>query len=1273
MTSKPQSRTDKKETAPQRPPHTTSKAAADTTRQAHPSAAIQRAVVSPSLALSPDDLLTLQQTIGNRAVGRLMTTTAPSPVMQRKLATGRAADEHAQAADPVANGALGLSHATPSPSPGTQDASQPRRSTENRTGLPRDLKAGIENLSGMSMDNVNVHYNSSAPDEWQAHAYTRGTDIHVAPGQERHLPHEAWHVVQQKQGRVKPTVQAKGVGVSEDQGFEKEADEMGVKASTAHSKVGAMTERVAWASGATRAGGNSVGDTVLRPTVQLKNKHARKFIRDNELAIKASYEAIRDYVTNPLMPRACQQGLLDAWNLHQSAHWTLRVVPNGGVVAEACVEKEKPILKPPSPVSVPKVTPEGQSTAVAKPSSATVDSSVSAKKTSALLSELSVPVAEPSVSELRAPLFSKLSGSAPKKPLNIGEAAPLVEAGDVVDRIIHDVAVEVVALLSREVPLFREGITLGKSVVKPEVSKRKLKEEQAKKTAVKKTAVATKGSSTAEPVMTEESFFLAHRKQLKTSRLNPTLTTVLVELQRLTRLFQLAAGRVSSHSLGTNVFNYQGMNYVVNEDRYVRPYDSSYVKGKDGSATVAKEAFAAFDYPTNVLSPQDYRSIINAILREETPPVSARQMTVFIASVAAETTRYPPQLTSVMLAISGVTETLTAQKSIFAEGLTMTTGSTDPGSGSHIDRRVGFADQESASPSRATDVAAKREGAILVSAFSQRDLNLDLRGYITAELAKSRDRAAIISDLAEALINLMNLRSARLERAALQKSKLESVVTDEAIRKHFPEDMEMPARSVGSSTIVLLTPREREQLAWDLDKSRGEDKLWKDGKFRSFGVYTVILRTGSGYDVGEAHIELSTKGDSTRKRMNHWENQTWVSTPKKVKEGELAGIRELKLAAAAKETVPAKSEDIDARAVRVMDQVKQLSDKEQVGKIMAQLQSVLDNIHSEDTKVRRRALDALTSIESQFEDDEIEFDQVEALIRASMPSNEWNLMPEGWQRHAASGSGHNCLIDSLLQLTTDLDEQHRLQEAKLIRYQLIREGRTQPMAYLYGSRDAQRVLQLIGVDPNQYEIQTEWTHSGQRQVAEAEGVGNPHMLRLWNTGGHYEPITIPGGAATPDLQHGQTNARLLRPARPLWMQAITVELAAALGEELEGLEEAAVEEAAKNKGVSKSEGSKTEVVKTSAPVSFQIEKVKGWVMTESATSSKQREITLTKSGAESEKLQAALLEIRPAMKEFGIEQEALNRGDVVLKIFLGKKGYVFSSSKKIFIEIKGKS
>jgi hypothetical protein len=101
----------------------------------------------------------------------------------------------------------------------------------NNTGLPNQLKAGIESLSGMSMDHVKVHYNSDKPAQLQAHAYAQGSEIHVAPGQEQHLPHEAWHVVQQAQGRVKPTVQMKlGVPVNDDAGLEAEADVMGTRA-----------------------------------------------------------------------------------------------------------------------------------------------------------------------------------------------------------------------------------------------------------------------------------------------------------------------------------------------------------------------------------------------------------------------------------------------------------------------------------------------------------------------------------------------------------------------------------------------------------------------------------------------------------------------------------------------------------------------------------------------------------------------------------------------------------------------------------------------------------------------------------------------------------------------------------------------------------------------------------------------------------------------------------------------------------------------------------
>ena len=101
----------------------------------------------------------------------------------------------------------------------------------NRTGLPDGLKAGIESLSGVSLDPVEVHYNSPQPAQLNALAYAQGTHIHVAPGQEQHLPHEAWHVVQQAQGRVQPTAQlAQGVSVNTDQALEQEADVMGAQA-----------------------------------------------------------------------------------------------------------------------------------------------------------------------------------------------------------------------------------------------------------------------------------------------------------------------------------------------------------------------------------------------------------------------------------------------------------------------------------------------------------------------------------------------------------------------------------------------------------------------------------------------------------------------------------------------------------------------------------------------------------------------------------------------------------------------------------------------------------------------------------------------------------------------------------------------------------------------------------------------------------------------------------------------------------------------------------
>lgn len=102
--------------------------------------------------------------------------------------------------------------------------------TQNRTGMPGPLKTGLESLSGLDLSSVRVHYNSPKPAKVNALAYTQGLDIHLGPGQEKHLPHEGWHVVQQMQGRVSPTIQGKDVSINNDSALEREADAMGTKA-----------------------------------------------------------------------------------------------------------------------------------------------------------------------------------------------------------------------------------------------------------------------------------------------------------------------------------------------------------------------------------------------------------------------------------------------------------------------------------------------------------------------------------------------------------------------------------------------------------------------------------------------------------------------------------------------------------------------------------------------------------------------------------------------------------------------------------------------------------------------------------------------------------------------------------------------------------------------------------------------------------------------------------------------------------------------------------
>ncbi|BDS09676.1 C2 family cysteine protease [Aureispira anguillae] len=95
----------------------------------------------------------------------------------------------------------------------------------NKTGIPDDLKAKMEQLSGFDLSNVRVHYNSDKPAEVGALAYTKGMDIYISTGNEKYLEHELWHVIQQIKGEAKATGEINGEKIDTRKDIEDKADQ----------------------------------------------------------------------------------------------------------------------------------------------------------------------------------------------------------------------------------------------------------------------------------------------------------------------------------------------------------------------------------------------------------------------------------------------------------------------------------------------------------------------------------------------------------------------------------------------------------------------------------------------------------------------------------------------------------------------------------------------------------------------------------------------------------------------------------------------------------------------------------------------------------------------------------------------------------------------------------------------------------------------------------------------------------------------------------------
>lgn len=100
-----------------------------------------------------------------------------------------------------------------------------------------DIISKMSSAFNTDFSDVKLHTNSSSAESLGALAFTSGNNIHFAPGQfntnttsgQELIGHEFTHVVQQRQGRVQPTIQAKSLKINDDKKLENEADEMGKK------------------------------------------------------------------------------------------------------------------------------------------------------------------------------------------------------------------------------------------------------------------------------------------------------------------------------------------------------------------------------------------------------------------------------------------------------------------------------------------------------------------------------------------------------------------------------------------------------------------------------------------------------------------------------------------------------------------------------------------------------------------------------------------------------------------------------------------------------------------------------------------------------------------------------------------------------------------------------------------------------------------------------------------------------------------------------------
>ncbi|MCI3920990.1 DUF4157 domain-containing protein [Paenibacillus sp. TRM 82003] len=208
-------------------------------------------------ASARDPIAQLQQGLGNRGVQRLISQTVQRQAIQRMAApeeeelqmkrdssTAKAIQRMAAPEEEELQMKRDSSTAKAiqrMAAPEEEELQMKRNPVQAKTspggGLPDGVKQTMESSFGADFSDVRIHEGSMAAGIG-ALAYAQGSDIHFAPGQydpgsrkgQELLGHELTHVVQQRQGRVRPTGSIGGLPLNDDKSLESEADRMGAKA-----------------------------------------------------------------------------------------------------------------------------------------------------------------------------------------------------------------------------------------------------------------------------------------------------------------------------------------------------------------------------------------------------------------------------------------------------------------------------------------------------------------------------------------------------------------------------------------------------------------------------------------------------------------------------------------------------------------------------------------------------------------------------------------------------------------------------------------------------------------------------------------------------------------------------------------------------------------------------------------------------------------------------------------------------------------------------------